>query len=406
MVMGRSSRERVAIIALKTVNWASRVSRRGAGTVAGGRVGLAIAPHLLASLAQNRTIIVVSGTNGKTTTTALCVAGWGGQVTTNDTGANMPAGHVAALAGSTTAMVVLEADEAWLADVVRSTKPQVVVLLNLSRDQLDRANEVRQMAERWRQCFRSSENAQVLVIANANDPLVVYAASDAPNVSWCDVPTSWSLDAQSCPRCTLPLVRTHDSWSCSCGLAKPSSMTTTLGATLRVGDETSDFDLAIPGEFNRANAAMAATALTHVGVPLGESLPRMKAVTGVAGRYTIRSWHGHQVRLLLAKNPAGFDALLSTVPAGTADVWVAINANIADGRDPSWLYDVAFEKLVGHRVWCFGDRRLDLATRLDYAGVDYEIAEETQELPPSGEPVDLLANYTAFQQWMSRTVPC
>jgi UDP-N-acetylmuramyl tripeptide synthase len=406
MAMGRSPRERVAIVGLKTVNWASRLSGRGAGTVAGGRVGLRIAPHLLVSLAQNRTIMVVSGTNGKTTTTALCAAGWGGDVTTNDTGANMPAGHVAALAGSTNSKVVLEVDEAWLADVVRSTKPKVVVLLNLSRDQLDRANEVRQMAERWRQCFVSSENSRVVVIANANDPMVVYAALDAPHVLWCDVPTSWTLDAQSCPRCTLPLTRTQDSWSCSCGLAKPTPLTTTLGPRLRVGEQTFDVDLSIPGDFNRANAVMAATALTQVGVALGDSLPRMKAVTGVAGRYTIRSWQGHRVRLLLAKNPAGFDALLSTVPSGNSDVWVAINANIADGRDPSWLYDVAFEKLVGHRVWCFGDRRLDLATRLDYAGVDYQIAEQNQTLPVASEPVDLLANYTAFQQWMARTVPC
>jgi UDP-N-acetylmuramyl tripeptide synthase len=365
-----------------------------------------IAPHLLASLARNRTIVVVSGTNGKTTTTALCVAGWGGQVTTNDTGANMPAGHVAALAGSSTTKVVLEADEAWLAEVVRSTKPQVVVLLNLSRDQLDRANEVRQMAERWRQCFLSSENANVVVIANANDPLVVYAASDAPNVRWCDVPTSWSLDAQSCPRCTLPLLHTQDSWSCSCGLAKPSHLMTTLATTLQVGEENGELSLSIPGDFNRANAAMAATALVEIGVTLAQSLPRMNAVTGVAGRYTIRSWNGHQVRLLLAKNPAGFDALLSTVPSGTSEVWVAINANVADGRDPSWLYDVAFEKLAGHRVWCFGDRRLDLAARLDYAGVDFAIAEENPALPMASEPVDLLANYTAFQQWLARSVPC
>jgi len=87
-------------------------------------VGLRIAPTLLDSLARGRTIIVVSGTNGKTTTTALCVAGWGGDVTTNRTGANMPAGHVAALAGSSSEKVVLEADEAWLADVVSLRQSQ------------------------------------------------------------------------------------------------------------------------------------------------------------------------------------------------------------------------------------------------------------------------------------------
>jgi UDP-N-acetylmuramyl tripeptide synthase len=361
---------------------------------------------LLATLARGRTIIVVSGTNGKTTTTALCVAGWGGEVATNETGANMPAGHVAALAGSSDDRVVLEADEAWLAEVVRATKPRAVVLLNLSRDQLDRANEVRRTAERWRQCFASPQNCDVVVVANANDPLVVYAVCDAPKVLWCDVATPWSLDAQSCPRCTLPLAHSDGTWRCSCGLAKPVVLATRLGADLSVHGEKTALLLSLPGEFNRANAAMAATALVEVGVAITSSVPRMQGVTGVAGRYTLRSWNGHLLRLLLAKNPAGFDALLTTVPTGTCDVWVAINANIADGRDPSWLYDVAFEQLVGHRVWCLGDRRLDLATRLDYAGVSYRIADDVAQIPVGEGPVDLLANYTAFQEWMARSRPC
>ncbi|MGC1419391.1 MAG: MurT ligase domain-containing protein [Acidimicrobiales bacterium] len=406
MGTGRTLRERVAVGALRGVNWASRTTKRGAGTVAGGHVGLRIAPDLLSVLAQDREIIVVSGTNGKTTTTALCVAGWGGSVVTNQTGANMPAGHVAALAGSREQRVVLEADEAWLPEVVRSARPRVVVLLNLSRDQLDRANEVRQMAERWRRCFAAPQNADVLVVANANDPLVVYAASDAAKVRWCDVATPWSGDAQSCPRCTLPLTHSSTTWSCTCGLAKPVELTTIVGDELSVDAETIALDLSLPGEFNRANAAMAVTALVGVGVALAESVARLKAVTGVAGRYTWRAWNGHRLRLLLAKNPAGFDALLTTVPEGDGDVWVAINANIADGRDPSWLYDVAFERLAGHRVWCLGDRRLDLATRLDYAGVEYRIADDLAQVPVSDQPVDLLANYTSFQEWMARSTPC
>jgi UDP-N-acetylmuramyl tripeptide synthase len=406
MSSGRSLRENAAILALRGVNGASRLLRRGAGTVAGGRVGLRLAPTLLATLARERTIIAVSGTNGKTTTTALCVAGWGGEVPTNRTGANMPAGHVAALAGSTNEHVVLEVDEAWLPDVIAATGPRVVVLLNLSRDQLDRANEVRQLAERWRLCLGDPANADLVVVANANDPLVVYAALDAANVRWCDVPTSWTLDARSCPRCTLALQHGENTWHCSCGLAKPLPTTSLAGTELRVGATGGELELAIPGQFNRANAALAATALVEVGVGLEESLARMRAVTGVEGRYTIRAWNGHRLRLLLAKNPAGFDALLSTVPADGADVWVAINANVADGRDPSWLYDVVFERLSGHRVWCFGERRLDLATRLDYAGVDFSVADDPFGVPISPEPIALLANYTAFQEWMARSVPC
>jgi UDP-N-acetylmuramyl tripeptide synthase len=382
------------------------MSGRGAGTVAGGRVGLKIAPRLLATLARGRTIIVVSGTNGKTTTTALCVAGWGGEVATNATGSNMAPGHVAALASSSSQRVVLEVDEAWLGDVVKATQPRVVVLLNLSRDQLDRANEVRQMSERWRQCLGSSDAHDVVVVANANDPLVVYAALDARHVRWCDVATAWTGDAQSCPRCTLALSHSDSSWSCTCGLAKPAQATTHVNGELSVGPHSVALALSIPGEFNRGNAALAATALVEVGVRLSDGGPRMTSVTGVAGRYTVRSWSSRQLRLLLAKNPAGFDALLSTVPSDSSHVWVAINANVADGRDPSWLYDVAFEELAGHVVWCLGSRRLDLATRLDYAGVDYRIVDDLSELPATGEPVALLANYTAFQEWMARSRPC
>src|SRR5271154_2613026 len=145
-----SLRDAVATGAVRTVNRLSRLTSRGSGTVIGGRVGLVIAPDLLKKLARGRDIVLVSGTNGKTTTTAMIAAGWGEGTTTNATGSNMPEGHVAALAESKSPHVVLEVDEAWLGDVTRATKPRVVTLLNLSRDQLDRANEVRRLAERWR----------------------------------------------------------------------------------------------------------------------------------------------------------------------------------------------------------------------------------------------------------------
>jgi UDP-N-acetylmuramyl tripeptide synthase len=346
----------------------------------------------------------VSGTNGKTTTTALVAAGWGGDVVSNATGSNMPAGHVAALAANPSPHVALEVDEAWLPEVISQVHPRVVVLLNLSRDQLDRANEVRQMAERWRGAL--SDGSERVVIANANDPLVVYAASAAANVSWCDVPTPWRDDARSCPCCTLALDYHEGSWHCSCGFAKPATVTTSLRDGLEVMGEKLSMQLSLPGEFNEANAAMALSALVEVGVEAREALERINGVSAVAGRFTLRTWEHRTMRLLLAKNPAGFDALLSTVEPDSIDVWIAINARIADGHDPSWLYDVAFEKLRGHLVWCMGERRLDLATRLDYAGVDFRVVDDVRQLPLGDRPVELIANYTAFSEWLGRSVPC
>jgi UDP-N-acetylmuramyl tripeptide synthase len=300
---------------------------------------------------------------------------------------------------------VLEVDEAWLPEVVRTVKPAVVVLLNLARDQLDRANEVRQMAERWQQCLDVASGFDGVVVANANDPLVVYAASLAREVRWCDVPTPWMADAKSCPRCTRALRHEGSQWSCQCGFNQPVA-TTTLGATLRIGETDITLDLSVPGEFNESNAAMALTALIEVGVSPQEAVKRIDAISTVAGRFSQREWQGHTLQLFLAKNPSGFDALLSTVENDDSDVWVAINARLADGRDPSWLYDVPFERLQGHRVWCLGDRRLDLATRLDYGGVSFEVVDDIEAIETAGGPVPVLANYTAFSEWLERSRPC
>ena len=396
----------MALVAVRSVNWLSRVSGRGSGTVVGGRVGLALCPQLLGELARGRMVILVSGTNGKTTTTAMIAAGWGGEVTTNGTGANMPAGHVAALAKSSASHVVLEVDEAWLPEVIARTAPRVVVLLNLSRDQLDRANEVRQMAERWRHSLAENPNEQLVVVANANDPLVVYAARESQRIRWCSVPTPWLEDARSCPRCTMALEHVGASWHCACGFAQPSDIVATLDETLVIGSTRLTLDLSIPGAFNESNATMALTALREVGVAITESVTRINALRTVAGRFALRRWGPHTLRLLLAKNPAGFAAILSTITPESRDVWIAINARVADGRDPSWLYDVPFEQLHGHRVWCLGERRLDLATRLDYAGVESYVVDDESTLEYADLTIPLVANYTAFSQWLAKSSPC
>jgi UDP-N-acetylmuramyl tripeptide synthase len=405
--MGKSStvRDQVASAAVRTVNRLSRMTGRGSGTVVGGKVGMKIAPDLVASLARGRSVILTSGTNGKTTTTSMVVAGWGGAVTTNETGANMPAGHAAALAQSHSEHVALEVDEAWLADTLASTRPHVVILLNLSRDQMDRANEVRFLAERWRKALEAHDDDELVVVANANDPLVVYAAEVRANTVWADVPTSWLADALSCPKCTLAISHVGNVWHCTCGFAKPAQTTTTLGDELVIDGTTIELDLSMPGEFNRSNAAMALTALHRVGVDLEEAARRVNAIHSVVGRFSVRRWNGHILRLLLAKNPSGFAAMMATLPDDGADVWVAINARVADGHDPSWLYDAPFEMLRGHKVYCFGDRRLDLATRLDYGQVDFVVVDDEETMPKSKEAISLLANYTAFSDWLARSEP-
>jgi UDP-N-acetylmuramyl tripeptide synthase len=397
-------RSALAAASVRFVNALSRRLARGAGTVAGGRVGLLVDPELLTHLSRGRRVVLVSGTNGKTTTSAMLRAGWGADVTGNETGANMPEGHVAALASSAQSRIVLETDEAWLAHVVAATAPEVVVLLNLSRDQLDRANEVRQMAQRWRECL-SAVTFTGVVVANCSDPLVTYAAQAARRVRWVDVPVSWRGDAASCPHCTRAIVFESSSWACPCGFSKPIDVTARLSSTLEIQDSSFDLDLALPGTFNDVNAALALTALLELGVNIDEALERIRSLTTVQGRYGRRRFGERTLRLLLAKNPAGTAALLESLDAA-GEIWVAINAQVADGRDPSWLYDVPFEQLGEHHVRCLGERRLDLATRLTYAGVSCEVVNDPRELRHGGGEVTLVANYTAFREWMGATTPC
>jgi UDP-N-acetylmuramyl tripeptide synthase len=135
----------------------------------------------------------------------------------------------------------------------------------------------------------------------------------------------------------------------------------------------------------------------------------MGSVREVAGRYRVATLGGHQVRLLLAKNPAGWHEALDLVAPAPAPVVVAINARIADGHDPSWLWDVAFERLAGRLVIATGERRHDLAVRLRYADVAHEtVADITDSVRraaaspdhPAGGVIDVAANYTAFQEYL------
>jgi UDP-N-acetylmuramyl tripeptide synthase len=246
----------------------------------------------------------------------------------------------------------------------------------------------------------------VTYVANANDPLVVYSAEHAQRVRWCDVPTPWTTDAISCPHCTQPLHFSEDSWWSNCGFKKPDVVTTVLNERLVVDDVPLELHLQLPGEFNEVNATLALTALSCVGVDVACALKSIEALTSVVGRFSEVLWRGHRLRLLLAKNPAGFTAMLATLSASDEDVWISINARVADGHDPSWLYDVPFEVLRGNRVYCFGDRRLDLATRLDYGGVQCVVVEDGTPLPASEHVINVVANYTAFQEWRERSTPC
>ncbi len=370
----------------------------GAGSIIGGRVTLALDHHALRHLATGRRVVLVSGTNGKTTTSHLVAAAvrTAGRVAHNAGGSNMADGAVAALAEARDAeYAVIEVDELHLAAIAEAIDPAVLVLLNLTRDQLDRATEVGAIASSVGQAL--ARHPRTVVVANADDPMVVSAALHATRAVWVAAGATWLGDATTCPRCGRTLTFTDSGWECACGLARPVPDWWIEDGKACTVDAVLPLDIQLPGQVNLSNAAMALAAARALGVAAEQAAPALREVDVVAGRYAVVHRGSQDLRLLLAKNPAGWAGMCSML-SEPRPLLVIINAREADGRDTSWLWDVPFEQFTGRQVVASGERAADLGVRLSYAGLDHQtVADPIAALAalPAGE-VDLVANYTAF----------
>ncbi len=397
-------RARIATSVGGAAGRASRLAGRGDGSVIGGVVGLRVEPNLVGLLAAGRQVVLVTGTNGKTTTTRLITAAIGAlgqEVASNAFGANMEAGLASALGRAPDApYAVLEVDERYLPAMMQTTKPRVVALLNLSRDQMDRAAEIWLVARRWRDALAAAPTCQV--IANADDPLIAWAAGAARHVTWVAAGQRWHEDSWCCPQCGSHLRRDDLGWRCGeCTFARPQARWVLDGDSVIDGHgRVRELALALPGRANRSNAVMAMAIADFFGAGADQTLPRLREVSSVAGRYTQVRWHGRQLRLLLAKNPAGWLEAFDVLAPVPGPVLLAVNAQVPDGRDTSWLWDVDYRVLRGRMVLVNGERRLDLAVRLEADQVDFELMDELADAVhcvPAGEKLDVIANYTAFQ---------
>ncbi|WP_322781070.1 MurT ligase domain-containing protein [Frankia sp. Cas4] len=408
-----STRTRAALAVEKLASSASRRLGRGSGEMIGGKLALQVSPQILTEVAAGRLAACVSGTNGKTTTTRLLARALGtlGPVKSNSGGANMAPGVLAALSRPPfDATAALEVDEIWLPKVARQILPRAVVLLNISRDQLDRSNETRRIASLWRELGADLPDATV--VANVDDPLVVWAASSWANQTWVSAGQNWTADAMVCPQCARLLHRNSSGWWCDCGLARPEPLVAVIGPgeLLWFGSHVKA-SIDLPGRVNLGNAAMAAAAARLFGVEVGDALGAMTGLGDVQGRYqeVELDENGVRGRLLLAKNPAGWVEmmeLLNTAPA--RPVIIDFNSQTADGRDPSWIWDVPFERLAGRQVLVTGERKEDMSVRLAYAEVPHTVhpdAESAASTVAQEGTVDVVANYTAFRDILGRVAP-
>jgi len=375
----------------------------------GGLVSMALDKSILGQLGAGRSAVVVTGTNGKSTTTRMTAAALAtmGPVATNAEGANMDAGLIAALAADRTAtLAALEVDEMHVPHVMDAVPATVVVLLNLSRDQLDRVGEINHIERTLRGGLARHRDA--VVVANCDDVLMTSAAYDSPNVVWVAAGGTWANDSVSCPRSGEVIVREESHWySTGCDFTRPAPQWWYDDENVYGPDGlVLPMTLALPGAVNRGNATQAIAAAVSLGADPAKAVAAVSSVDEVAGRYRTVQLGEHTVRVLLAKNPAGWQEALSMVDDRGAGVVIAVNGQVPDGEDLSWLWDVRFEHFDHTTVVAAGERGTDLAVRLGYAGVEHTLVHDTVAAIASCPPghVEVVANYTAFLQ-LNRRLP-
>ncbi len=404
----------------RAVGALSRLQGRG-GTSLPGKLLVRMDPSAIGALAARLPsgCVLVSATNGKTTTAAMAssiLERAGMSVVHNQAGANMAGGIASTLLSAvgrrgTIAgeLGLFEVDEFWLDRLVPQLRPRAIVLANLFRDQLDRYGELDTIAERWAVALRAGSAEQVVLVCNADDPLIADLGRDRAGVLYYGVDDdslalegmAHAADAKHCRRCGAPY--TFDvvylghlgHYHCdSCGQRRPSPTVLARSVTLE-GVRSARFQLCtpagdaqvkleLPGLYNVYNALAAAALALVLKIPLAEIVDGLQSARAAFGRAESVTVAGRKTRILLVKNPAGANEVLRTLALepGEHDLLGVLNDNTADGHDVSWIWDADFELLAGRvRVaTCSGTRAPELALRLKYAGVEPERIKVVDDL--------------------------
>ncbi|HHY08014.1 MAG TPA: DUF1727 domain-containing protein [Corynebacteriales bacterium] len=401
-------RARLARAVAKTARWTSRTLRLGDGGMIGGLLALKVDPQIMGKLSAGRPCVLVTGTNGKSTTTRMLATALGTKyrVAWNEGGDNMDAGIVSALLDdSEDEVICLEVDEMHVPHVMDTLHPTVMVLLNLSRDQLDRVGEINTIEKRLRTAV--TNHPETTLIANCDDMMMTSVAYDHPRTIWVSTGGNWSNDATTSPRNNAAIVHSGNDWYAVEKLAdgrefrRPSPTYWVDDAGFHGPDGlTLPLELRVPGKANRGNAAQAIVAAIAMGISPHTAVTASEKVEDVSGRYSTMQWNGRNIRLLLAKNPAGWQEALNMANRDADSLVIAVNGQQGDGIDLSWLWDVLFENFSEQEVIASGERATDLAVRLTYADIPHTLVHDSLEAIktcPAGD-IEVIANYTAFRE--------
>jgi UDP-N-acetylmuramyl tripeptide synthase len=367
----------------------------GAASVLPGEIARRLQPQVLSLLfAQVRQgVILVVGTNGKTTTSLLLrkiLESQGWRVAHNDSGANLINGLVTTLLGNTNLMgqldadyAILEVDENVLPVVLRSCQPQFIVGLNLFRDQLDRYGEIDTISRKWKQAIASLP-AETVVILNGDDPTlcslgqqllqkVLFFGLNEPDAYLHEIPHA--VDSIYCPRCGCKLnyagvYLSHlGDYHCpSCSFTKS-----------QLAVNSREWPQILIGVYNKYNTLAAGLVALQIGINISAIYDAIKNFRAPFGRAEELKVGDKHVRILLSKNPVGMNETIRTVNQlqktyGPSTKLLVLNDRTPDGTDVSWIWDVDTEKLMasGGIVVVSGDRVYDMALRLHYSQTDGE----------------------------------
>jgi len=384
----------VATLLGRATSTLTRLIGRG-GSALPGLVAEKVDPRLVEKILGDTPVVLITGTNGKTTTTKMIVSALESQekeVVTNPTGSNLERGVASALVDASSLrglldadVAVFEVDEAAVRSLAPRLKPAVLAVTNLARDQLDRYGELQTTAGH---VATAATHAGRLVL-NADDPLVAGAAGDTP-VSWFGgvesvkekMPNDRGLYGDTVDASTRP---DADALVIDSQIDGDGQI-----ATIRVDGTEHRIRLQVPGVYNAYNAAAALLVTGLLGVEAADAIPALEAMPPAFGRGQVLEHQGRRVKLLLVKNPASLNHAIEILKGigEHARILVAINDEHADGRDVSWLWDAHVEDLAGtpHQYLAGGVRAADMALRFKYAGID------APALPDFADALDLLVD--------------
>jgi lipid II isoglutaminyl synthase (glutamine-hydrolysing) len=402
----------------------SRLAGRGGGTTLPGKLLWKLDPGAIDVLARRLTrgSVLVSATNGKTTTSAMLaeILRPRIRIAHNNSGANLVSGIASTLLRAGDAELGLfEVDEAALPEVARRIRPTALLLGNLFRDQLDRYGELEIVAGRWRQAVAALPEATLVV--NGDDPQVGDLARShvGATVFGLDDPRrsraglQHAADSKYCLRCGTPYdyaavyVGHLGDYRCpNCGHARPPLDVVARDVELHGLDGASfalhargtaeRVELALPGLYNVYNALGAAALALALGTPIADVAGGLSRFSAAFGRFERIAVGDRRLLMLLIKNPAGANEVVRTLVDGSPPrvALIALNDEIADGRDVSWIWDVDFEPLVPslETLVVTGSRAAELALRFAYGGLP---RTQIEVVPALGDALDRALALTA-----------